>query len=411
MNGAEQGWLPLDGLRVLDFSLLLPGPFATVTLADLGAEVLKIEPLAGDFARRMAGPMHTMVNRNKRTLALDLKNPAARPLIERLACWADVVVEGFRPGVAQRLGVDHAALSALNPRLVYCSISGYGQTGPDRDRPGHDLNYQAASGGLMFSGHWQGPPRRSGVPVADLAGASLAAIAILAALHERQRSGSGRYLDLALADAALAHSAARHGLDAEGPSRGHLYPTNDMFETADGRRLALGIIEEHFWASFVAATADLAPDMGRAAWANEAGRLADGDALHARIAGLLRSQTSETWLKRFARHDVPAQRVLSPAEASRTPQALARALILERDGQRHIPFPVWADGRRGARLQRVATSVGADTWSTLDELGLSAAEISDLHQAGVLGGLKSASASATTLADGLAGGFHGEQRS
>ncbi|MEW6168248.1 MAG: CaiB/BaiF CoA-transferase family protein [Pseudomonadota bacterium] len=386
MNAAADGWLPLQGLRVLDFSLLLPGPFATVTLADLGAEVLKIEPPGGDFARRMAGPMHAMVNRNKRTLVLDLKNPAARPLVERLAGWADVVVEGFRPGVAARLGVDHARLAALNPRLVYCSISGYGQSGPDRDRPGHDLNYLAASGALMFSGHWQGPPRRSGLPVADLAGASLAVIAILAALHERQHSGSGRYLDLALADAALAWSAARHGLDATGPSRAHLYPTNDVFETADGQALALGIIEPHFWAGFVAATADLAADFGRPAWADEAGRLADGDALHRRIAEVLRSRPAQDWLARFARHDVPVQRLLAPAEAGRTPQALARALVLERDGQRHIPFPVWADGRRGARLTRTASAVGADDQAALEALGLSAAQITALQQAGVLAG-------------------------
>lgn len=381
---AAPSWLPLSGLRVLDFSLLLPGPYATVTLADLGAEVVKIEPPAGDFARRMAGPMHAMANRNKRTLALDLKNPAARPLVERLARWADVVVEGFRPGVAQRLGIDHAALSALNPRLIYCSISGYGQSGPDRDRPGHDLNYLAASGALMFPGHWQGPPRRSGMPVADLAGASQAVIAILAALHERQHSGNGRYLDLALADAALAYSAARHGVDAEGPSRAHLYPSNDLFETADGQTLALGIIEPHFWAGFVAATADLDPGFGQPAWADEAGRLADGDALHRRITELMRTRPAQEWLRRFARHDVPVQRLLSPAEAGRTPQALARALVQERDGQRHVPFPVWADGRRGAQLARIATAVGADARSTLDALGLSAAEIDALQRAGTL---------------------------
>ena len=320
----DSGWQPLAGLRVLDFSLLLPGPFATVTLADLGAEVIKIEPLTGDFARRMAGPMFAMANRNKQTLALDLKNPAVRPLIERLARWADVVVEGFRPGVAARLEVDYPSLSALNSRLIYCSISGYGQDGPARDAPGHDLNYIAASGGLMYAGHWTGPPRRAGMPVADLAGASFAVIAVLAALHERGRTGKGVYLDLALADAALAFTAARHGLDAETPSRAHLYPTNDVFETADGRALTLGIIEPHFWRGFVAAAADIAPDFAAPAWADEMRRLADGDALHARIAVVMRSQSSSHWLSRLARHDVPAHLVLSPAEAGRTPQARAR---------------------------------------------------------------------------------------
>ena len=384
MTEAPNPWQPLAGLRVLDFSLLLPGPFATVTLADLGAEVIKIEPLTGDFARRMAGPMFAMANRNKQILALDLKNPATRPLIERLARWADLVVEGFRPGVAARLKVDHPYLSALNPRLIYCSISGYGQEGPARDAPGHDLNYIAASGGLMFAGHWSGAPRRSGMPVADLAGASFAIVAMLAALHERGRTGKGVYLDLALADAALAFNTARHGLEAEAPSRAHLYPTNDVFETGDGRALTLGIIEPQFWQRFVAATADIAPDFAAPAWAEETGRLADGDALHARIAALMRTRSSSEWLQRLARHDVPAQLVLSPAEAARSPQTRARELVMEHEGQRHLPFPVHADHRRGARLDRVAGAVGADADPVLIDLGLSAAEIDALRSAGAL---------------------------
>lgn len=381
---ASEAWLPLRGLRVLDFSLLLPGPFASVTLADLGAEVVKIEPLGGDFARRMAGPMFEQANRNKRCLALDLKNPAARPLIERLARWADVVLEGFRPGVAARLRIDHATLSALNPRLVYCSISGYGQDGPLRDAPGHDLNYIAASGGLMFSGHWAGPPRRSGMPVADLAGASFALIGLLAALHERERSGRGAYLDVALADSALAFTAARHGLDATGPSRAHLYPTNDVFATGDGASLALGIIEPHFWEGFVAANADLAPDLARAEWAQEHGRLADGDALHARIAAVLASRPAADWEARLSQHDVPHQRVLSPAEAGRAPQASARELVMERDGQRHLPFPIRANGHRGGRLDSLAAPVGAQGDAILSELGLAPADIDALRRSGAI---------------------------
>lgn len=385
-------WLPLAGLRVLDFSLLLPGPFATVTLADLGADVLKIEPPAGDHARRMAGPMHAMANRNKRILALDLKNAGARPLIARLTRWADVVVEGFRPGVAQRLSIDHASLSAVNPRLIYCSISGYGQDGPARGAPGHDLNYLAASGALMFPGQWNGPPVRPGIPVADLAGASFAVIAILAALHDCQRSGRGAHLDLALADAALAFCAARHGLDATGPSRAHLYPTNDVFDAADGRRLALAIVEPHFWGRFVAATADLAPDFARPAWAHEASRLSDGDALHRRIAEVLISRPSGEWLARFAQHDVPAQLVLSPAEAGQTPQAQARELVMECAGERHVPFPVRANGGRGARLERIAGTVGAHADEVLAQLGLAPDEVAVLRASGALG--------ASTLASG-----------
>lgn len=293
-------------------------------------------------------------------------------------------MEGFRPGVAARLRVDYASLSALSPRLIYCSISGYGQDGPACDAPGHDLNYLAASGGLTFGGHWAGPPRRSGVPLADLAGASFAAIAILAALHARSRNGQGVYLDLALADAALAYTAARHGLDADAPSRAHLYPTNDVFETADSRALTLGIIEPHFWQGFVAATQDLDSGLSDPRYAHEAGRLSCGDELHARIAALLRGHDAQEWLQRFARHDVPAQLVLTPLEASHTAQVQARELVMQREGQRHLPFPVRADGRRGARLDRVAGRVGADADDILLHLGLGAAEIGQLRASGAL---------------------------
>ena len=231
----------------------------------------------------------------------------------------------------------------------------------------------------MFAGHWSGAPRRSGMPVADLAGASFAIVAMLAALHERGRTGKGVYLDLALADAALAFNTARHGLEAEAPSRAHLYPTNDVFETGDGRALTLGIIEPQFWQRFVAATAFAAP-----AWAEETGRLADGDALHARIAAVMRTRSSSEWLQRLARHDVPAQLVLSPAEAARSPQTRARELVMEHEGQRHLPFPVHADHRRGARLDRVAGAVGADADPVLIDLGLSATEIDALRSAGAL---------------------------
>jgi crotonobetainyl-CoA:carnitine CoA-transferase CaiB-like acyl-CoA transferase len=182
------GWQPLRDVKVADFSLLLPGPFATLTLADLGADVVKIEPREGDFARRIPFAMFRMANRNKRSLALDLKHKSAPRIVAALARWADVALEGFRPGVAERLGIDHATLARHNPRLVYCALSGYGQTGPDRLVPGHDLNYLAASGALALAGHWPEPPRRSGLPVADLAGGCYAAIAIAArAAGDRKR--------------------------------------------------------------------------------------------------------------------------------------------------------------------------------------------------------------------------------
>lgn len=380
-----KGWRPLAGVRVLDFSLLLPGPFTTVILADLGADVAKIEPPGGDFARQMPVAMFRMANRNKRSAILDLKHPDAAEVVERLARWADVAIEGFRPGVADRLGIGHDALARHNPRIVYCSLSGYGQDGPGCMAPGHDLNYLAAAGALALPGHWAEPPRRSGLPVADLAGGSYAAIAILSALHERSATGKGVYLDLSLAEAALSFTQLRHGLDLDEPTRMHLYPTNDLFETADGQSIALGIVEQHFWEGFVAAASDLAPDLRDTRYADEPKRRSHGDALARRLREVMRQRQAADWLARFEAHDVPAQLALSPAKASRSAQMSAREMVMERNGERHVPFPVRADGRRGAGLHATAPGPGADTDAILAEVGFTQSELARLRAAGVFG--------------------------
>src|SRR5882762_3857890 len=154
----SEPWLPLAGVRVVDFSMFVPGPFATAMLADLGADVIKVEPPRGDPGRSYVPVQFETENRNKRSIALNLKDPEAADIVARLAAQAHAVVEGFRPGVAKRLGIDYETLRRHNARLVYCSISGYGQTGPDRLVPGHDLNYLAASGALALAGHWPEPP-------------------------------------------------------------------------------------------------------------------------------------------------------------------------------------------------------------------------------------------------------------
>jgi crotonobetainyl-CoA:carnitine CoA-transferase CaiB-like acyl-CoA transferase len=287
--------------------------------------------------------------------------------------------------VAERLGIGPKALAAVNPRLVYCSLSGYGQNGPARDVPGHDLNYLAAAGALVLAGHWTEPPRRSGLPVADVAGGSYAAIAILAALHERQRTGRGVTLDLSLAEAAMSFTAIRHGLDLDRVTRDHLWPTNDLFETEDEKWIALGIVEEHFWRNFVAAARDLAPDLADPRYGSEPERRRSGDALASRMRETMQRRSAEDWLERFRRHDVPAQRVLTPAEASRSAQIADREMVLERDGERHIPFPVWADGKRGATLRNTAPEIGADRAAVLAELGFAPDEQEALADAGVFG--------------------------
>jgi len=377
------GWQPLKGVRVLDFTALLPGPFATVALADLGADVVKVEQPGGDFARRMPSSLFRMANRNKRSMVLDLKHADAGRIVAKLAQWADVAIEGFRPGVADRLGIGAARVRELNPRLVYCSLSGYGQSGPWRDVPGHDLNYLCAAGIMAMSGHWGERPRRSAVPMADLAGGTYAVIAILSALIERGSTGQGRTLDLSLAEAAMSFGSIRHGLDLDQPSQDHLWPTNDLFETADGRYIALGIVEEQFWQNFVAAAQDVAPDLAQDRFATEPRRRAHGDELAKRMREVMRLRDAADWLERFARFDVPAQLSLTPAEASRTEQIRGRDMVMALGGERHIPFPVLVDGRRGGALHWTAPAAGEHSAAVLSEIGFGAADIAEMEKSGL----------------------------
>jgi len=211
MSGA---WAPLAGIRVVDFSMFVPGPFASAMLADLGAEVIKVEAPRGDPGRSYVPVQFRMENRNKRSVALDLKKPESARVVEKLAAWADIALEGFRPGVAARLGIDYERLKQHNAKLICCSISGYGQTGPWRERPGHDVNYVAAAGALAFPGQWLKAPVRSSLPIADMGGGACAAIAILAALHERNQTGRGVSLDLSLLESAFFHPDAIAGRNA-----------------------------------------------------------------------------------------------------------------------------------------------------------------------------------------------------
>ncbi len=362
----------LSGVRILDFTALLPGPFATVILADLGADVIKVEPPGGDFARQMPVEMFRVANRNKRSLVVDLKNPDSRPVVERLVAWADVAMEGFRPGVTERLGIGAKQLRAIKPGLVYCSLSGYGQTGPWRDEPGHDFNYMAAAGALSFLGHWNDErPHRSGLPVADLAGGSYSVIAILAALLSRKETGEGATLDLSLTEAAMSFMSVRRGLDNDEPGRWHLYPTNDLFETADGRRLSFGIVEEHFWRAFLAVAAPLKPELLAPCFAEEAGRREQGDLLAGLIASLIASKTAGEWLAAFEAHDVPVKLVHTPREAAESAQARHRGLVQTLDGERHLPFPALTEAGPAGSLAALAPELGEHTAEILADLGFS----------------------------------------
>ncbi|HEX7162626.1 MAG TPA: CaiB/BaiF CoA-transferase family protein [Trebonia sp.] len=380
VTGTETGSaapLPLRDVRVLDLSLLLPGPFCTQMLADLGADVIKVEPPGGDYARRMPSELFAVANRNKRSVVLDLKRPADHAALLRIAAAADVAVEGFRPGVTGRLGVGYEDLRRVRPDIVYCSLSGYGQSGPMSQEPGHDGNYLAAGGALSFSGHWLEPPRRSGVPVADLAGASFAAVSVMAALHRRALTGQGTYLDVSLADSVLSFATVRAGarLDLANDGRRHLYPTNDLFTTGDGEVLAIGVVEDHFWDKLRKALGPDCPELLDARFDTESGRHQNGDSLKRLLDDTFARRPAGEWMAELRRHDVPAQRVLTVAEAAGQPQVRSRGIVAERDGQRHVVFPVLDGGLPMGRLSSLAPELGAHTSEVLREFGVPGADI------------------------------------
>ena len=365
-------WLPLDGVRVVDFSMFVPGPYCSSILADLGADVIKVEPPKGDPGRAYVPVQFNTENRNKRSIAVDLKKNASA-VVERLFKQCHVVVEGFRPGVAARLGIDFEKAKQTNPKVVYCSISGYGQTGPWRERPGHDVNYVAAAGDLAYPGQWLKEPARSSLPVADMAGGAFAAIAILSALHEKKAA----YLDLSLFESAFFMAAMRHGLDAKADPRAHLFPVNDVFETADGKRLTLGILEEHFWQNFV----KLAPELAQERFSTDALRRANGDVLSMFLAEVIAKKPAGEWIRLLQEHDIPVDLCVTPGQASReNPQLLGRMAVTNG----YASFPVWANGARGGSVRSGTPKAGEHSREILVELGFDDADIANLVKDGIL---------------------------
>ncbi len=377
---------PLNGIRVLDLTRLLPGPVCTLHLADLGAEVIKIEDTgAGDYA---APALRSLVHRNKRAMRLDLKQPEGVAVLEQLARGADVLVEGFRPGVMDRLGVGYAALSALNPRLVYCSITGFGQTGPLRDEPGHDINYCALSGVADQLGTADGMPALSNLPIADLLGGSLtAAMGLLAALFDAARTGRGRHVDVAMADAALAHAvlpmvalatAGRTRRTGRDKLTGAL-PNYAMYVTSDGRHLAVGALEPKFWREFCQVIGR--PDLAPTHFLEDAGA---ATAVRAEVAGLIAAEPLAHWGALFEGKQCCVTPVLRLEEALDLPQFQARGMVQRSEGQAaQLACPVRMSGFQ-FEVTRGAPAPGQDTDALLEALGYDAASRQALRERAVV---------------------------
>ena len=381
---------PLNGVRILDLSRLLPGPVASLHLADLGADVIKIEDTgAGDYARTMGeGADGTSwffraVNRNKRGLRLDLKQPEGREVLLRLVASADILIESFRPGVLDRLGVGYEILRARNPALVYCAITGYGQDGPWALRAGHDLNYIAQAGVLEQTGTADGPPAIPALQIGDLLGGAMSAVAaILAALYQARATGQGSFVDVAMAESVLAHNLFPLFSHAAGaaPARGADLLTGGhanyaVYRTADDRYLAVAALEEKFWQLFCDA-------VGKAAWKSRYAETAD-PALQREVASVIGQRPLSAWASLFDVVDCCVTPVLTLAEALDHPQFRARGMAVPADGMTQLAPPFRISGWSFA-VERTAPEAGAHSDEVLASIGYSADDILRLRQSRIV---------------------------
>ena len=396
--------LPLDGIKVLDLSRLLPGGFCSLLLADFGADVLKVEDVnMGDYVRwappkyegveeSAAGALFLALNRNKSSIRIDLKSERGREVFLRLVRDADVVLESFRPGVLDRLGVGYERLREENPGLVYCAITGYGQDGPLRDRSGHDMNYLGLVGLLGLTGDAEGPPVQAAGQIADIGGgAQMAAIGILTALRERDRSGEGQFVDVSMSDGSLswlAMVAARYFAEAAGPRRGGLELAGRLvcyrpYACADGW-VTLGALEPKFWA----------------AWCRGVGREdlienqfePPGSPTHDEVAAIFMERTREQWSTFASEHDCCLEPVLELDEALQSDLVRERHMVAELDqpgAQRPVRLlgvPVKLSRTPGNPNRKPGPALGEQTDEVLRGLGYDEAQVAALKQAGAVAG-------------------------
>ena len=394
--------LPLEGVRILDLSRLLPGGFCSLMLADLGAAVLKVEDTGmGDYVR-WSPPFHEgaqesaksalylALNRNKRSVRINLKDDAGKEVLRRLAREHDVLLESFRPGVLDRLGVGYEALREVNPGLVYCAITGYGQDGPYRDRSGHDMNYLGLVGLLGMTGDAEGPPVQAAGQIADVGGGALmAAVGILAALHERERSGEGQLVDVSMADGSLswlALVAARYFADGTVPHRGELelagrFVCYRPYACSDGW-ITLGALEPKFWRNWCLGVQreDLVEKQFESV----------GSEAHAEVERVFLERTRAEWQDFAGHHDCCLEPVLDLDEALDSELVRAREMVVELDQPgagkvRQLGIPIKLS-RTPGRVRSPGPVLGEHTAEVLASLGYTEAEAAALEESGAVAG-------------------------
>lgn len=385
---------PLANLKILDFSTLLPGPYATMMLADLGADIIRIEaPNRIDLVRMIppfdggVSGQHAVLNRSKRNLSLDLKNPEAVAIIKSLVQEYDIVVEQFRPGVMDRLGVGYDALREVNPNLIFCSLTGYGQTGDYKDRAGHDINYLALSGLLSYAGRKDEIPAPFPMQVADIGGGSLhLVIGLLSAVIRRMATGEGARVDISMLDGSLAWNAVGASQVILGDSSPEPEGTllngasfYDLYETRDKRLLSVGSLEPKFWQGFCQAIerpelieVGLNPDMTK------------HQAVKPIVRETIASKTLSEWQTIFAQWDVCVEPVLTTEEALNHPQINARGMLVQvpkPDGteQTQVASPIHISDH-SPEYRWIGTQKGSHTRDILTGLGYSDEQIQELAQ-------------------------------
>jgi crotonobetainyl-CoA:carnitine CoA-transferase CaiB-like acyl-CoA transferase len=385
----------LEGLRVLDVTQVMAGPFCAMMLADLGATVIKVEPPAGDSTRQMPGasgtdsPSFNAVNRGKRSLVLNLKTVEGRDVLARLARTSDIVIENYRPGVMRSLGLDYATLSKGNPRLIYASISGYGQTGPARGKGGFDLIAQGVAGIMSITGAPGGPPVKAGVPITDLGAGLFALIGILAALEHRHRTGVGQHVDTALVDAGVALSVweateyfSGRGVPTALGSAHRMNAPYQAIRCADGY-ITLGAANERLFRR-------LSNLLGHSEWgddeafADNASRVRNRDTLAERIEAITVTQPCAHWLALLEANDIPCGPINDYSEVFADPQVLSREMVVETDHPalgriRTLGSPIKMSATP-VDVSRRAPQLGEHTDEVLTEAGFSPEQIAALRQ-------------------------------
>ncbi|AMP01068.1 coA-transferase III family protein [Collimonas arenae] len=371
---------------MLDLTRLLPGPFCSFYLAQLGAEVIKLEePQGGDYARMLAPELFMLVNRGKKSVTLDLRQPQAVAAFHKLVEDADVVIESFRPGVMDKLGCGYQQLKLINPRLVYAALTGYGQTGPYKDRAGHDMNYCAYAGLLEQTGAVDGPPVLSNFQSADLAGGALTcALGILAAVIGARTSGQGTLVDVGMLDGTLALQAlslatirtmgrsAKRGSDM---LSGGLANYN-IYACADGKHVAMAALEPKFFFNFCQAVGK--PELAGLPLSPGP----DGAALRSALETLFKTRSRDEWELLLADRDCCVSGIYSPQEALDNPQVKARGLIRSEDGKPLLDLPIKFSNAENAGGD--CPRLGADTIAVLAAAGIDETELAALSAASAI---------------------------